>query len=85
MANHRNNPDADFQLKIDRAFPENGIVTISTEGNEKLTQFVQAARSYALELKATIPHSRERSLAFSRLEECFVWALLGMVRGSNGD
>lgn len=84
MANNRNsNPDADFQLKIDRAFPENGIVTISTEGNPALVEFVKAAREYAMSLKATIPHSRERSLAFSRLEENFIWALLGIVRGSN--
>lgn len=72
------NPDEEFQKKIDRAFPANGIIALPPA--DSLKELILANRQLALVMLKSIPHSRERSLAFSRLEEQFLWDLLGIMR-----
>lgn len=80
MANSNSNPDVDFQKKIDRAFPESGTLVFPIEGDANLGEVLTTGRAFALALMRNIPHTRERSLAFSRLEECLVWGILGLMR-----
>lgn len=75
MGRQTNNDE--FQIKIDKAFPADGLAQFPAEG---LGDVVLACRNLAEAMMYNIPHSRERSLAFSRLEECFLWAALGVVR-----
>lgn len=38
-----------------------------------------AADSFHQLIEASVPNSRERSLAFTKLEECLMWAVKGVV------
>lgn len=73
----RINSEEEFQKKIDTAFPASGMLVIPAE---RLKPLILAYRQQAEAVKCNIPHSRERSLAFSRLEESFIWSLLGIIR-----
>lgn len=79
MAQH-NNPNNDFQLKIDRAFPADGNVYFPKPGSEGLQEILVTGRAFAQAILKHVPHSRERSLAFSRLEECLLWIIWGLMR-----
>lgn len=76
----RNNPNDDFQLKIDRTFPEDGVIFFPKAGNEGLKEILLTGRAFAIAILKHVPHSRERSLAFSRLEEALVWVIFGLMR-----
>lgn len=76
----RNNPNDDFQLKIDRTFPADGVVFFPKPGSEGLMEVLTTGRAFAIAILKNVPHSRERSLAFSRLEECLLWVVWGLMR-----
>lgn len=74
----QNNSNEEFLKKIDQTFPETGLVLLPS--TEDVKDLVLHCRSLALALMQGLPHCRERSLAFSRLEEAFLWAVLGRMR-----
>lgn len=74
------NPNKDFLEKVDNAFPEDGVLFFPKPGNEGLMDVLKTGRAFALAILKHLPHSRERSLAFSRLEECLLWICWGLMR-----
>lgn len=76
----KNDPNADFLEKINFAFPEDGVLYFPKPGHDGLMEILKTGRAFALSLAKVLPHSRERSLAFTKLEECLVWVVLGLMR-----
>lgn len=73
-------PNKDFLAKVNSAFPEEGVIFFPKPGNEGLMEILKTGRAFALAVLKYLPHSRERSLAFSRLEECLLWIVWGLMR-----
>jgi hypothetical protein len=46
----------------------------------RINMLHQIARDYALAIQANCPESREKSLAFTKLEECVMWANAAIAR-----
>lgn len=74
------NPNKDFNDKINNAFPVDGVIFFPKPGDEGLMKVLKTGRAFALAILEVLPHSRERSLAFSRLEECLLWIVWGLMR-----
>lgn len=72
--------NASFLEKVNRAFPENGILSFPDPNNADVIELTKACRTFALTILDKVPHSRERSLSLTALEESFSRALEGLGR-----
>jgi len=50
---------------------------------ERYTDLRDSAHDFADLLDAFVPESREKALAFTKLEECVMWANAGIARREN--
>lgn len=66
---------------MDKEIEKNFTYHAPTEEKAKLYPKIRAkARELALLIKNTVPKSREQSLAYTKLEECVMWANAGIAR-----
>lgn len=71
---------------MDKEIEKNFTYHAPTEEKAKLYPKIrQKARELAVLIKNTVPKSREQSLAFTKLEECVMWANAGISRNNLND
>lgn len=69
--------DTDIREHLETTFRYNSP---SAAEEEKFRELQNEAKAFALKIESECPESRERALAFTKIEEAVLWAVASLTR-----